>query len=62
VLEKLFHTVSMALETPEVTKKFEQQHFNVVPNKSLDDAHEWLAGEMEHWRDITGAVKVDVGQ
>jgi tripartite-type tricarboxylate transporter receptor subunit TctC len=62
VLEKLFHTVSMALETPEVAKKFEQQHFNVVPSKSLDDAHEWLAGEMEHWRDITGAVKVDVGQ
>jgi tripartite-type tricarboxylate transporter receptor subunit TctC len=62
VLETLFHAVTMALETPEVTKKFEQQHFNVVPNKSLDDAHEWLAGEMEHWRDITGAVKVDVGQ
>jgi tripartite-type tricarboxylate transporter receptor subunit TctC len=62
VLEKLFHTVSMALETPEVARKFEQQHFNVVPNKSLDDAHEWLAGEMERWRDITGAVKVDVGQ
>ncbi|HEY2754403.1 MAG TPA: tripartite tricarboxylate transporter substrate binding protein [Pseudolabrys sp.] len=62
VLEKLFHIVSLALETPEVTKKFEQQHFNIVPNKSLDDAHAWLSGEMEHWRDITGAVKVDVGQ
>jgi tripartite-type tricarboxylate transporter receptor subunit TctC len=62
VLEKLFHAVSIALETPEVAKKFEQQHFNIVPNKSLDDAHAWLAGEMEHWRDITDAVKVDVGQ
>jgi tripartite-type tricarboxylate transporter receptor subunit TctC len=62
VLDNLFHAVSMALETPEVKKKFEQQHFNIVPNKSLDDAHTWLAGEIEHWRDITDAVKVDVGQ
>jgi tripartite-type tricarboxylate transporter receptor subunit TctC len=62
VLDSLFHAVSMALEIPEVMKKFEQQHFNIVPNKSLDDAHAWLIGEMDHWRDITNTVKVDVGQ
>lgn len=62
VLETLFHAVTMALETPEVAKKFEVQHFNVVPNKSLEEAHTWLADEMEHWRSITDAVKVDVPQ
>jgi tripartite-type tricarboxylate transporter receptor subunit TctC len=62
VLETLFHAVTIALETPDVAKKLELQHFNVVPNKSLDEAHTWLANEMEHWRAITDAVKGDVGQ
>jgi tripartite-type tricarboxylate transporter receptor subunit TctC len=62
VLETLFHAVTMALESPQAAKTLERQHFNVVPNKSLDDAREWLADEMDHWRDVTDAVKVDVGQ
>jgi tripartite-type tricarboxylate transporter receptor subunit TctC len=62
VLETLFHAVTMALESPRTTKALEQQHFNVVPNKSLEEARTWLADEMEHWRGITDAVKVDVGQ
>jgi tripartite-type tricarboxylate transporter receptor subunit TctC len=62
VLETLFHAVTMALESPRATKALEQQHFNVVPNKSLEEARTWLADEMEHWRGITDAVKVDVAQ
>jgi hypothetical protein len=33
-----------------------------VPNKSVADAHTWLAGEMKHWQTITSAVKIEVAQ
>ena len=32
---------------------FKKQNFNIVPNKSLDDARAWLADEIETWKDIT---------
>jgi tripartite-type tricarboxylate transporter receptor subunit TctC len=60
VLEAVFHAVTIALERPETIDKFQQQHFNVVPNKSLTEAQSWLAGEMEHWEKITAAVKIEV--
>ena len=62
VLEALFKAVSKALASPEVLEKLNKQNFNVVPNKSLDDAQSWLAGEIKHWRTITSTVKIDVGQ
>lgn len=60
VLETLFHAVTMALEQPSTIDKFKQQYFNVVPNKSLVEAHRWLADEIAHWEKITGAVKIEV--
>ena len=38
---------------------FEKQNFNIVPNKSLDDAKTWLAGEIDTWRKITNEVKIE---
>jgi len=61
VLEALFKAVHAALEQPEAKEKLAKQNFNVVPNKSLADAGEWLAGEMKHWHTITEAVKIEVG-
>jgi tripartite-type tricarboxylate transporter receptor subunit TctC len=62
VLEAIFQAVNKALQSPETIEKLRKQNFNVVPNKSLADAQTWLAGEMNHWRTITGAVKIDVTQ
>jgi len=60
VLGALFAAVIKALETPEAKQKFAAQHFNIVPNKSLDDAKTWLAGEMANWKTITSEVKINV--
>src|SRR5512142_2498541 len=54
VLEAIFQAVNKALQSPETIEKLRKQNFNVVPNKSLADAQTWLAGEMNHWRTITG--------
>ncbi|MCK9907954.1 tripartite tricarboxylate transporter substrate binding protein [Microbacteriaceae bacterium K1510] len=60
VLETLFHAITVALERPETIEKFKAQYFNVVPNKSLAEAHRWLADEIAHWEKITSAVKIEV--
>lgn len=62
VLEALFQAINKVLKSPETIEKLRKQNFNVVPNKSLADAQEWLAGEMKHWRTITTTVKIDVAQ
>ena len=36
-----------------------KQGFIIAPSKSLDDARTWLAGEIESWKKITGAVKIE---
>jgi tripartite-type tricarboxylate transporter receptor subunit TctC len=60
VLEALYATVTQAMRAPGVVEKFGKQHFNIVPNKSLDDAKAWLDGEISHWKTITGTVKIDI--
>jgi hypothetical protein len=45
-----------------VVEAFKKQNFNIVPNKSLDDAKAWLAAEMAQWKDITTQVKVEVAE
>ncbi|HKS85527.1 MAG TPA: tripartite tricarboxylate transporter substrate binding protein [Pseudolabrys sp.] len=62
VLEALFQAINKVMNSPETIEKLHKQNFNVVPNKSLADAQEWLAGEMKHWRTITTTVKIDVAQ
>lgn len=59
VMEALFHAVTLALEQPATIEKFRQQYFNVVPNKSLEQAQAWLADEIAHWEEITSAVKIE---
>ena len=34
-------------------------NFNIAPSKSLDDARTWLAKEIEAWKIITKAVKIE---
>jgi tripartite-type tricarboxylate transporter receptor subunit TctC len=62
ILEALFKIVAKAMQSPELIEKFKKQNFNVVPSKSLADAHKWLAGEMKHWETITSAVKIEAPQ
>jgi tripartite-type tricarboxylate transporter receptor subunit TctC len=62
VLQTLFTAVAKALNSPDAVEKLSKQNFNVVPNKSLDDAKAWLDAEMKHWQTITSAVTIDVTQ
>ena len=59
VLETIFKASTEALQAPAVVDAFKKQNFNIVPNKSLDDAKAWLAGEIKTWKDITSQVKVE---
>jgi len=59
VLEALFKDVTKAMNSAEVKEKLGKQHFNIVPNKSLDEAQSWLAGEIKHWKTITQTVKIE---
>jgi tripartite-type tricarboxylate transporter receptor subunit TctC len=58
VREALFVAVNKALHSPELQEKFGKQHFNIVPNKSLDEAKTWLASEIANWKTITSEVKI----
>ena len=62
VLETLFKASMQALQSPAVVEAFKKQNFNIVPNKSLDDAKVWLANEIKTWKDITTAVKIETAE
>jgi tripartite-type tricarboxylate transporter receptor subunit TctC len=62
VLETLQKATTAAMQAPAAQEAFKKQNFNVVPNKSLDDAKTWLAGEMASWKMITGEVKIEIAE
>jgi tripartite-type tricarboxylate transporter receptor subunit TctC len=62
VLETLFKATSQALQAPPVVDAFHKQNFNIVPNKSLDDAKPWLAAQIKSWKEITSAVKIETAE
>jgi hypothetical protein len=61
-LETIFKASVEALQAPAVVDAFKKQNFNIVPNKSLDDAKAWLAGEIKTWKDITSQVKIETAE
>jgi hypothetical protein len=60
VLEVLLKASTAAMQTPAAQEAFKKQNFNIVPNKSLDEAKAWLAGEIAQWKKITGEVKIEI--
>src|SRR5262249_31497001 len=62
MLETLFNVTVQALQAPPVIDAFKKQSFNIVPNKSLDDAKVWLADEIKSWKNITSKVKVEAAE
>lgn len=62
VLETLQKASVQAMQAPAAQEAFKKQHFNIVPNSSLDDAKTWLAGEMAAWKKITDAVKIELAE
>jgi tripartite-type tricarboxylate transporter receptor subunit TctC len=62
VLETIFKASVQGLDAPPVVDAFKKQNFNIVPNKSLDDAKAWLADEIKTWKDITSQVKVEAAE
>ena len=62
VLEKLANAAVVAMQAPAAKEIFKKQNFNIVPNKSLDDARAWLAGEMAAWKKIADEVKIETAE
>ena len=60
ILQKLHGAALQAMNTEPVIKAFEAQNFRMVPNASLDEAHAWLEGEIEHWKKITQEVHIEL--
>jgi tripartite-type tricarboxylate transporter receptor subunit TctC len=62
VLQKLANAAVVAMQAPAAMEIFKKQNFNVVPNKSLDDARAWLAEEMATWKKISDEVKIETAE
>jgi tripartite-type tricarboxylate transporter receptor subunit TctC len=59
VLENVREAVTQALDEPAVKRILEQQSFNIVPTRSLDEAKAWLAGDMAEWRKTIQGTKIE---
>lgn len=59
VLEALHRGALAALSSPAGKAALTKQNFNISPSPSLDDAKAWLARELEAWKTITKAVKIE---
>jgi tripartite-type tricarboxylate transporter receptor subunit TctC len=59
VLEALHRAAVAALASPAAKAQLTKQGFNITPSKSLDDAKTWLGREIETWKTITKAVKIE---
>ena len=62
VLETLQKAAVQAMQAPAAQEAFKKQNFNIVPNKSVDEAKTWLAGEIAAWKKITTQVKIEVAE
>jgi tripartite-type tricarboxylate transporter receptor subunit TctC len=62
VLEKIAKSALEAMQAPASQEIFKKQNFNIVPNKSLDEAKAWLAGEIAAWKKIAEEVKIEVAE
>jgi tripartite-type tricarboxylate transporter receptor subunit TctC len=62
VVELLHKSAIAAMQTQAAQEAFSKQNFNIVPNKSVEDAKTWLAGEMAQWKKITSEVKIELAE
>jgi tripartite-type tricarboxylate transporter receptor subunit TctC len=62
VVELLHKSAIAAMQTQAAQETFGKQNFNIVPNKSVEDAKTWLAGEMAQWKKITSEVKIELAE
>ncbi len=47
---------------PRWSEAFKKQYFNIVPNKSLDDAKAWLEDEIKHLEGHHRQVKIEAAE
>lgn len=59
VLEALHRSAVAALTSDAARAALTKQGFIIAPSKSLDDARTWLANEIDAWKKITAAVKIE---
>jgi len=59
VLETLHRATLAALNSDAGKAALTKQGFIIAPSKSLDDARTWLAGQIDAWKKITAAVKIE---
>jgi tripartite-type tricarboxylate transporter receptor subunit TctC len=59
VLEALHRAALAALVSDAAKAALVKQGFIIAPSKSLDDARTWLTNEINSWKTITSAVKIE---
>lgn len=59
VLDTIYAASVKGLQAPAAQEAFKKQNFNIVPNKSVDDAKAWLASEIKAWKTISASVKIE---
>jgi tripartite-type tricarboxylate transporter receptor subunit TctC len=59
VLEALHKATVAALTSDAAKAALVKQGFIIAPSKSLDDARTWLASQIDAWKTITSAVKIE---
>jgi tripartite-type tricarboxylate transporter receptor subunit TctC len=59
VLEALHRAAIAALTADAAKASLIKQGFVIAPSKSLEDARTWLAAEIDSWKKITSAVKIE---
>jgi tripartite-type tricarboxylate transporter receptor subunit TctC len=59
VLEALHRAALAALNSDAGKAALTKQGFIIAPSKSLDDARSWLTGQIDAWKKITAAVKIE---
>ncbi len=59
VLEALHRAAVAALAADATKAALTKQGFIIAPSKSLDDARAWLTNEINAWKTITSAVKIE---
>jgi len=62
VVEAIYKAAIQAMQAQAAKDTFAKQNFNIVPNKSVDDARTWLGSEIAAWRSITSQVKIETAE
>lgn len=60
ILDQLHSAIYKSLTDPALDAAYRKQIIIPTPSKSADEAKQWLAKEMAHWKDMIEKVKIEI--